>query len=164
MEGRTALSARRDVKRQLEVWKFGGAALADARSFQKAAALVAAHAGPLLIVASAVAGLTDMLLEGAARAASGNTQVPSRVAAGILRRHRQIVKDLLPHGPARRKLFRLIDAAAREYRELCGAVAVLGHLEPRAGEGGRAIESEPGTLQQLEQAVVARRITAASRL
>ncbi len=134
MEGRTALSGRRDVRRELEVWKFGGASLADARSFQKAAALVAGHDGPLLLVASATAGLTDMLLDGASRAAAGNTQVPSRVAAEILRRHRQIVKELLPQGPARRKLFRLIDAAAREYRELCGAVAVLGHLEARASD------------------------------
>jgi aspartokinase/homoserine dehydrogenase 1 len=88
----------------------------------------------LLVVASAVAGLTDLLLDGADRAAAGNTQVAARVAAEILRRHRLIARELLPQGPARRRLFGLIDAAAREYRELCGAVAVLGHLEPRASD------------------------------
>ena len=31
----------------------------------------------------------------------------------------------------RRALLAAIDSAAREYRDLCGAVAVLGHLEPR---------------------------------
>jgi aspartokinase/homoserine dehydrogenase 1 len=122
------------VRRPLAVWKFGGASLADAKAFQKAAALVAAHNGPLLVVASAVAGVTDLLLDGAHRAAAGNTQAASRVAADILRRHRQIAQELIPLGSARRALLGLIDAAAREYRELCGAVAVLGHLEPRASD------------------------------
>ena len=55
----------------LEVWKFGGASLADAAAIRKAASLVAGHKGPLVVVASALAGVTDLLLEGAHGAASG---------------------------------------------------------------------------------------------
>ncbi len=36
--------------------------------------------------------------------------------------------------PARRALHASIDASAREYRELCGAIAVLGHIPPRASD------------------------------
>ena len=36
--------------RALEVWKFGGASLADAPAIEKAAALIASHRGPLVIV------------------------------------------------------------------------------------------------------------------
>ena len=46
----------------LEIWKFGGAALADARAIQKAAERIAEHDGPLVVVASALAGVTDLLL------------------------------------------------------------------------------------------------------
>jgi aspartokinase/homoserine dehydrogenase 1 len=118
-------------QRNLEVWKFGGASLADAAAIGRAAALIAAHAGPLVVVASALGGVTDLLLGGAHRAAAqagDDTAVP---AAVFLRRHRQAAKDLVRSGPARRALLATIDAAAREYRDLCGAVAVLGHLEPR---------------------------------
>ena len=46
----------------LEIWKFGGAALADARAIQRAADRIVEHDGPLVVVASALAGVTDLLL------------------------------------------------------------------------------------------------------
>jgi aspartokinase/homoserine dehydrogenase 1 len=122
------------LRHPLEVWKFGGASLADAAAIRKAAELAAAHAGPLVVVASALAGVTDLLLDGARAAVSGDTRQASKVAAAFLVRHRRIARELLPGGAARRRLLAAIDAAAREYRELCAAVAVLGHLAPRASD------------------------------
>jgi bifunctional aspartokinase / homoserine dehydrogenase 1 len=118
----------------LEIWKFGGASLADATAIQRAAALIASHPGPLVIVASALGGVTDLLLSGANLACGGLGEEAGRVAAVFLRRHREVAKALLPEGPARRALLARIDAAAREYRDLCGAVSVLGHLPPRASD------------------------------
>ena len=118
-------------RRPLEVWKFGGASLADAGAIRRAAALIAAHGGPLVVVASALGGITDLLLAGAQAAMAGNDTDPARPASVFLRRHREAAKDLVPAGAARRALLATIDAAAREYRDLCAAVAVLGHLEPR---------------------------------
>ena len=117
--------------RQLEVWKFGGASLADAEAIRRAASIIGSHGGPLVVVASALGGITDLLLGGAHRAAAKSGDDPAALASVFLRRHRQAAKDLVPGGPARRALLATIDAAAREYRDLCGAVAVLGHLEPR---------------------------------
>jgi aspartokinase len=57
--------ARPRRRTPLEVWKFGGASLASAEQIEKAAALIAKHTGPLIIVPSALAGITDLLLEGA---------------------------------------------------------------------------------------------------
>jgi aspartokinase/homoserine dehydrogenase 1 len=118
-------------KRQLEVWKFGGASLADAAAIRRAAALIAAHKGPLVVVASALGGITDLLLGGARAAVERDGGNPAALASAFLRRHRQAAKELVPAGPVRRALLGAIDSAAREYRDLCGAVAVLGHLEPR---------------------------------
>src|SRR4030095_2398208 len=118
----------------LEVWKFGGASLADARAIQRAAGLIVRHPGRLVIVASALAGVTDQLLEGARLAAAGKADESTRIAASLLRRHREIARDVLPSGRARRSLLAAIDASAREYRELCGAIAVLGHIPPRASD------------------------------
>ena len=45
--------ARRSAaRRALEVWKFGGASLADAAAIARAVALIQAHPGPLVVVAS----------------------------------------------------------------------------------------------------------------
>ena len=45
----------------LEVWKFGGASLADAGAIERAATLIASHDGPLVVVASALAGIVPIL-------------------------------------------------------------------------------------------------------
>ena len=121
-------------RRQTEVWKFGGASLADADAIQRAVRLIAAERAPLVIVASALAGVTDLLIEGARSAAAGSPREAGRTAAIFLRRHREIVRALLRPGAARRRLLATIDDAAREYRALSVAVGVLGHMEPRAAD------------------------------
>ena len=130
-----AKSSRTPRRRQpLEVWKFGGASLASAEQIHKAAALIAKHQGPLVIVPSALAGITDLLLEGARLALQGKRDEVIKLAASFLKRHRDVVRAILPAGPARRRLFATVDAAAREYRELCIAIGLLDHLAPRASD------------------------------
>jgi len=124
---KTAVSRR--VRPPLEVWKFGGASLADAAAIHKAVSFITSHDGPIVVVASALAGVTDLLLDGARSAAAGQRDAAGRIAATFLKRHRDVARALVPAGAARRRLFATIDAAAREYHELCGAVAVLGHIE-----------------------------------
>jgi aspartokinase/homoserine dehydrogenase 1 len=120
--------------RDLEVWKFGGASLADAGAIQRAVGLIGGRHGQLVVVASALGGITDLLLDGAAAATAGRDADARRAAAEFLRRHRDVARTLIPAGPARRRLMATIDAAAREFRELCVAIAVLGHLAPRASD------------------------------
>src|SRR5262245_56454053 len=117
------------MKKTLEVWKFGGASLADAVAIQRAAKLIAAHDGPLVVVASALAGITDLLISGAQPTPGRPPADTAKLASAFLQRHRQAVKALLPPGKRRRMLLGRIDDAAREYRDLCAAVSVLGHLE-----------------------------------
>jgi aspartokinase/homoserine dehydrogenase 1 len=118
----------------LAVWKFGGASLADAAAIGRAAALIDAHPGPLVVVCSAMAGVTDQLLEGARLAVEGEERAAARVVDRLLARHRKVVDDLVANGPARRSLLASLDVAAREYRDLCTAVHVVGHIEPRASD------------------------------
>ena len=86
------------------------------------------------MVVSALKGVTDGLLEGAHRSASGDVAAASAQAAAFLRRHRALVLDLVAPGPDRRRLLSEANRAAREYREICRAVAALGHLSPRTSD------------------------------
>lgn len=115
----------------LTVWKFGGASLADARAVRQAAARIAAHPGPLVVVASALAGVTDLLLEGAAHAAAGRTEAVALSVAAVRGRHRQVAAAVVPAGPARRQLLAAIDTAAVELRDLCTAIGLIGQQTPR---------------------------------
>ena len=106
----------------LQIWKFGGAALADARAVQRAVERIAEHDGPLVVVASALAGVTDLLLAAAPEA--GDT---------FKRRHHQAARALLS-GPALQRYLDDVNASAREYDDVRSAIAILhpGHQSPRA--------------------------------
>jgi aspartokinase/homoserine dehydrogenase 1 len=105
----------------LEIWKFGGAALADARAIQAAAARIAEHDGPLVVVTSALAGVTDLLLSA------------DPAAAEVVRHtHVQAARALVPAGASREKLIAAIEQSAREFHDLCLAIRTLGDLSPRA--------------------------------
>jgi aspartokinase/homoserine dehydrogenase 1 len=120
--------------RPLAVWKFGGASLADAAGLRRAAALVADHDGRLVIVASALAGVTDLLLEGARRSAAGDAEAGEAAAGALLKRHRAVLDALRLPGPARRRLLESMESSAREYGDVCRAVAALGELSARASD------------------------------
>jgi len=127
-------SQRSAPQQSLQVWKFGGASLADAAAIRKAASLIAGHPGPLVIVASALAGVTDALLEGARQAVEGKSRLAARTAADFLVRHRQVIHELVSNAGQRRALLANLDASAKEYRDLAVAVGVLGHLEARTSD------------------------------
>jgi aspartokinase/homoserine dehydrogenase 1 len=118
----------------LEVWKFGGASVADVAAVRNVVALVRAHRGPLVVVVSALAGVTDALLDGARRAVEGNPAAATAVAASFRRRHRELAQALVPRGAARTKLLASADAQAREYEEIAHAMAALADLSPRASD------------------------------
>jgi aspartokinase/homoserine dehydrogenase 1 len=144
------------VKRPLEVWKFGGASLADAAGVRRAVGLVRAHRGPLVVVVSALSGVTDALLDGARLAASGEARAGAAVASAFVRRHRTLAGALLP-AAARRAFLALLDDSAREYRDLAAALVSIGELLPRAGD---AMVSRG---ERASAALVAAALTAAGR-
>ncbi len=148
-------AARR--QQALEVWKFGGASLADGPAIARAATRIAEHGGPLLVVASALGGVTDLLLEGATHAAEGRDDEATRIARTLGDRHRAAAKAVLGRGKALGEALAAIDASVAEYRDLCRAVAVLRHLAPRTRD---ALVSRG---EQLSATIVAAAITGARR-
>ena len=144
----------------LEVWKFGGAALADAKAIDRAAQRIAAHTGPLVVVASALGGVTDLLLEGAAHAVAGHMVEAERCATVLATRHRQVARAALGGAAASRVTQRAIDAAVTEYRDVCRAVSVLRHLAPRTRD---ALVSRGEQLSALVLAAAVQRAGAKAR-
>jgi aspartokinase/homoserine dehydrogenase 1 len=126
--------ASRRGRTPLEVWKFGGASLADAHAFARAVALVLGHRGPLAVVVSAVSGVTDQLLDGAHRSSSGDPRAGSEIAALIRQRHRGLILRLVKSDKRRGELLDRLEEAAREYQDLCRAILSIAHLPPRASD------------------------------
>ena len=125
------------MMRNLEVWKFGGAALADARAIQKAAERIAEHSGPLVVVASALSGVTDLLL--AAAPDAGET---------FKRKHQQAARALLS-GPALQRYLDEVDASAREYDDVRSAIRILHPTMHSPHSGGSGLGHQSARAQDL---------------
>lgn len=120
--------------KNVQVWKFGGASVTDAAAIRRVAGMVRAHRGPLVLVASALGGVTDLLLDGAARAAAGDAAAGEATALALVRRHASVLRALVRDAKTRRTLLSLLDEAAREYADLTRALAALGSLPALAAD------------------------------
>jgi aspartate kinase len=115
--------------------KFGGTSLGSPAAMASACQIVSAERGTwprLVVVASALSGVTDTLLETAARAASGDISSLSAAEASIAQSHEaianELVRDQLRHEQVRQEIGHLV----RSFSDLCRAIAVLGEATPRA--------------------------------
>src|SRR5438874_12964953 len=124
--------ARARTTRPPQIHKFGGASLADAAAIGHAVGIVIAQRpAALVVVVSAMSGVTDALLDGAARAARGDASHVRAAAEALRAQHAATARALVPAGARLEELLRLIDAAFAELEQVAGGLGVLGELTPR---------------------------------
>ena len=116
----------------VEVYKFGGVSVGSATALRTALAHVRRASGPLVVVVSAMNGVTDSLLEAARDAERGNREASHAAAADFARRHSELVHELFRVAPHARKLGALLSASTEELRSMIDSIAVLRELTPRA--------------------------------
>ena len=118
----------------LGIHKFGGASLFDAAAVRHAATLIAAQKGGRLVVASAMAGVTDALLQGATRAALGDGDALCATATALRTRHLEAARVLVKDKVRRRALEAAIVDLTDELELLARGLAVLRELTPRTSD------------------------------
>ncbi|MBK8004630.1 MAG: bifunctional aspartate kinase/homoserine dehydrogenase I [Gemmatimonadetes bacterium] len=119
---------------QLDIHKFGGASLADAAAVRHAASLIQGWPGPRAVVVSAMAGVTDLLLDVAARAQAGDVLGASRAVATLRQRHHDAARTLITHAGTRHELVAFIDAQLDELESLAKGLSILKELTPRTSD------------------------------
>ena len=112
------------------VHKFGGASLADARAIRHAVTIIRSQPGPVVIVVSALAGVTDMLLRLVDAATRGDAAGALALTATFRQRYHDTVVELLPARRQRESL-RYVDAASDDLEELARSLAVLREASAR---------------------------------
>ena len=118
----------------LGIHKFGGASLFDAAAVRHAATLIAAQKGGRLVVASAMSGVTDALLQGATRAALGDGDALCATATALRTRHLEAARVLVKDKVRRRALEAAIVELTDELELLARGLAVLRELTPRTSD------------------------------
>lgn len=115
--------------------KFGGTSVGGPQAIAQAAGIVLAQAEKweqLVVVVSAMNGVTDSLIKGATTAAAGEEHIYPQIADDLLRMHSEVVQAFLDPGEeAHAQAMQTIEKLLGEFRTLCHSVAILGVLPSR---------------------------------
>jgi aspartate kinase len=115
--------------------KFGGTSVGTPEAMQRAVEIIRRSRASwprLVIVTSALSMVTDLLLEGAAKAAAGDQRTFVLNAGKIQQLHIAILDSLVGEKALRIRLKKEIDRLVHEFTDHCQAIAVLGEITPRA--------------------------------
>src|SRR5688572_914787 len=116
----------------VRVFKFGGTSVGSAEALRTAAGHVEADASPLVVVVSAMAGITDLLLAGA-RAARDHDAEGVRGAIREFRdRHLALVRGTLVVPRRLDALSAEVERSTAELVAMCDGIRILRELTPRA--------------------------------
>ena len=119
---------------QTLVMKFGGTSVGKAEAIRQSANIVLAAKKDwprVVVVVSAMSGVTDALLKGAHTAAAGDAATFRSIAADLRTKHFAALEALMPpgaQGQARAEVLTYLS----EFEALCHAVNVLGEASARA--------------------------------
>jgi aspartate kinase len=120
---------------QTLVMKFGGTSVGSTRAMAGAVEIIQqarAEWGRVVVVTSALSGVTNQLLESAERAVAGEVSQLPEAEQALLANHVSIAAALIPDEAQRTRALEEISGLVRSFVELCSAIAVLGEATPRA--------------------------------
>ncbi len=115
----------------MQVLKFGGTSVANAENINRVVSIVQEYIQQqqVVVVVSALGGITDQLLLAGSLAASANEQY-KEVLLKIEERHLTAVKELLPVA-SQSSLLSWVKQRCNEIEDICNGVFLLGELSPR---------------------------------
>jgi aspartate kinase len=121
------------MKKSLCVMKFGGTSVGDASCIARTARIVAgaSNSGDLVVVVSAMSGVTNRLIAAAKRAEAGDRHEGADLADALRKQHRTALDALVKQPNRREAISARIDVVLAEVQRLCEGTALLHELTPR---------------------------------
>lgn len=115
----------------MKVLKFGGTSVGTVKSLQSVKSIVEAESTPVIIVVSALGGVTDMLINTAKSAAAGNIQESSDSFEKIRMRHLDVIEGMVADDK-REDVLHKISGMLEELANIFKGVSLLKDLSPRS--------------------------------
>jgi bifunctional aspartokinase / homoserine dehydrogenase 1 len=122
------------MAKPLCVMKFGGTSVGDADCIRRAAAIVksAAAQSPVVVVVSAMSGVTNRLIDAANRAKAGQSDFIPGLIADLRKQHNTVLEALVTDPKRRAEIATALNAVLAELERLLQGTALLSELTPRA--------------------------------
>jgi aspartokinase/homoserine dehydrogenase 1 len=109
------------AKRPLRVMKFGGTSVGDASSIERVVAIVraAARESDVVVVVSAMSGVTNKLVEAATQSEAGNRDSVATIFKELRLRHEAAANALIRSADKRQRIARIMQRHLQEGERLC---------------------------------------------
>ena len=123
------------AKQQTLVMKFGGTSVGSIEAYQQVIQIVADAKKDwqqIIVVISAMSGITNLLIESAKQASMCNNHCYEQAAKTLQERHHQILNTLVSDTSLRENTQQEIEALITNFSNFCQAISVLGEATPRA--------------------------------
>lgn len=115
--------------------KFGGTSVGSPEALAQAALIILEQSqrwDRVVVVVSAMNGVTDALTRGAVTAAAGDDQTYRALVTDLRARHYGTVATLFSPDGERARLLAMVDEYLDEFAAFCRSVHILGEVTPRA--------------------------------
>jgi aspartokinase/homoserine dehydrogenase 1 len=121
------------MKPHLQVMKFGGTSVGDASCITRVAEIVAkaSRVGPLVVVVSAMSGVTNRLIEAATCSETGDRVRAVELLEALREQHFEALKILIQNPETRNLIALGIEELLREAQRLCEGTALIHELTVR---------------------------------
>ena len=125
---------RRDFKKPVRVMKFGGTSVGDASCIAQVVEIIRASSAEsqLVVVVSAMGGVTNKLIEAARHSESGSHAPVAAIFEQIRQQHETAIAALIHSAEQRRRIERKINDLFQEGDRLCQGAILLRELTLRS--------------------------------
>ena len=117
----------------MKILKFGGTSLGTAASISKVKSIASSLERPAIIVAAALDGVTDQLIEVSALAAAGDSSY-LKILAGLKKRHLGLFNDAVPDSPEKPALRGNLDSLLKRLEKICEGLSLLQVLPQKTSD------------------------------
>ena len=133
MEHGTLVPLQPIERRPLSIMKFGGTSVGDAECIRRVVQIIqdGSAASDVVVVVSAMSGVTNKLIEAANLAAAGDPDGATTLLQVLRRQHEVAVEVLIPNPVARDYVAQTMSELFDECQRGCESTALLGKLMPR---------------------------------
>ncbi len=114
----------------MKVMKFGGTSVGSVDSILSVKRIVERQEEPVIVVVSALGGITDKLIRTSQMAVAGD-QLYQKSFEEIVLRHEEMINAILPAGELRNKLFSTVSGLLEELRSIYQGVYLIHDLSPK---------------------------------
>jgi len=117
------------------VMKFGGTSVGTPKAMAQAIENIRRSKeewDDLLVVTSALSGVTNLLSESAERAILGDEVFISQAETQLIARHEELIDALIPAPAQQAQVKQEMKHLSRDFANLCRAISILGEATPRA--------------------------------